>query len=127
MVEFVVWGTPRSQQAKRTGLWQEQVKKAVPCPPKLLTGLLRLRIDFFFDGATDLDTDNIIKPIQDALIDVVYEDDNIVVDVCARKIDLQHLPTLVAVPKKLLEALAEQTRDFVFVQVGASQDRLAFS
>ncbi len=109
------------------GGWQGQVKEAVPYLPKLLTGPLKLRIDFFFDGATDLDTDNIIKPIQDALNDVVYKDDETVVDVCARKIDLQHLPTLVAVPSSLLEALAEQTCDFVFVQVGGSQDRLAFS
>ena len=127
MVEFVVWGTPRSHQAKNKRLWQERVKESVPCLPKLLTGPLRLRIDFFFDGATDLDTDNIIKPIQDALNDVVYKDDEIVVDVCARKIDLRHLPSLVAVPLALLLALAEPTRDFVFVQVGASPDRLAFS
>ena len=127
MVEFIVPGTPRSQQAKSKGRWQEKVKEAVPCQPKLLTGPLRLRIDFFFDGATDLDTDNIIKPIQDALNDIVYKDDETVVDVCARKIDLQRLPALVAPPQRLLEALAEQDRDFVFVQIGAPQDQLAFS
>ena len=42
-------------------------------PPEFETlhGPLRLRIDFFFDGMTNLDTDNIIKPIQDALEDVL--------------------------------------------------------
>lgn len=127
MVEFIVWGTPRSQQAKYKGRWQGRVQQAVPPPPKLLTGPLRLRIDFFFDGATDLDTDNIIKPIQDALNDIVYKDDEIVVDVCARKIDLHHLPPLTAVPSALLAALAKPPGDFVFVQVGAAQHRLAFS
>ena len=127
MVEFVVWGIPRSQQAKHKGLWQGRVQQAVPFLPKLLTGPLRLRIDFFFDGATNLDTDNIIKPIQDALNDIVYKDDETVVDVCARKIDLQHLPTLVAVPSALLAALAKQAGDFVFVQVGAAPHRLVFT
>lgn len=107
MVEFVVWGTPRSQQAKHRGQWQTRVQKAAPLPPKLLTGPLKLRIDFFFEGATNLDTDNIIKPIQDSLNDVVYQDDETVVDVCARKIDRQHLPTLVAVPSVLLTALGD--------------------
>ena len=128
MVDFVVRGTPRSQRSSNSKKrWQQHVENAVPDLPKLLTGPLRVRIDFFFDGATDVDTDNIIKPIQDALNNIVYKDDETVVDVCARKINLQDLPVLVAVPSVLLAALAEPSRDFVFIQVGAAQDRLAFS
>ena len=127
MVDFVVRGTPISQRSKHTKkLWQQQVQKAVPDLPKLLTGPLRVRIDFFFAAAPDADTDNIIKPIQDALKKVVYEDDKIVVDVCARSINLQDLPMMVAVPSVLLAALSEPSSDFVFIQVGAAQDRLAF-
>ena len=128
MVDFVVRGTPISQRSKHTKkLWQQQVQKAVPDLPKLLTGSLRVRIDFFFAAAPDADTDNIIKPIQDALKKVVYEDDKIVVDVCARSINLQDLPMMVAVPSVLLAALSEPSSDFVFIQVGAAQDRLAFT
>ena len=128
MVDFVVRGTPISQRSKHTKkLWQQQVQKAVPDLPKLLTGPLRVRIDFFFDGATVVDTDNIIKPIQDALKDVVYADDKIVVDVCARSINLQDLPMMVAVPSALLAALARPSSDFVFIRVGSAQDRLVFS
>lgn len=128
MVDFVVRGTPRSQRSKHTKeLWQEQVQRAVPKLPKLLTGPLRVRIDFFFARATDVDTDNIIKPIQDALKDVVYEDDETVVDVCARSINLQDLPMMVAVPLALLTELAEPPSDFVYIRVGAAQDRLTFS
>lgn len=128
MVDFVVRGTPKSQNSKHTKkLWQQQVQNAVPALPKLLTGPLRVRIDFFFAGATDVDTDNIIKPIQDALKNVVYKDDKIVVDVCARSINLEDLPMLVAVPSTLLSALAEPSSDFVFIQVGAAQHRLTFT
>ena len=127
MVEFVVWGTPRSQQAKRKKLWKEKVQRAAPSLPKMLTGPLRLRIAFFYSVKTDLDTDNIIKPIQDALEDVLYEDDEVVIDVCARQIDLQRLPSVKAVPPVLLAALAKPARDFVFVRVAAADRGLAFS
>ncbi len=128
MVDFVVRGTPisqRSTNAKKR--WQQQVHDAAPDLPKLLTGPLRVRIDFFFAGATDVDTDNIIKPIQDALEDAVYRDDKTVVDVCARSINLQDLPMMVAVPSVLLAALSEPPSDFVFIRVGAAQHRLAFT
>ena len=128
MVDFVVRGTPisqRSTNAKKR--WQQQVREAVPDLPKLLTGPLRVRIDFFFDVVAVVDTDNIIKPIQDALKNFVYEDDKTVVDVCARSINLQDLPMMVAVPSVLLSALAEPSTDFVFIQVGAAQRRLAFT
>ena len=85
MIDFVVQGTPRSQQAKNKKGWIERVQRAVPSTADLLEGPLRVRIDFFFRGSTDLDTDNIIKPIQDALKEILYDDDETVVDVCARK------------------------------------------
>lgn len=127
MINFVVRGTPKSQQARSRQRWQAQVRQAVPTWVELMGGPLRLRIDFFFDGSTDLDIDNIIKPIQDALKAVVYDDDKTVVDVCARKINLRYLPVLNATPPALLVALAEPPGDFVFIRVAASQGRLDFS
>ena len=127
MIDFIVRGTPRSQQARRRKRWQQEVQEAVPAESSVMAGPLRLRIDFFFNGSTQLDTDNIIKPIQDALKAVVYEDDEAVIDVCARKIDLQQLPTLVAPPPTLSSALTEPLSDFVFVRVARAHPRLAFS
>lgn len=127
MVEFVVRGTPKSQQAGSRKRWQEKVQRAAPPSSELLTGPLRLRIDFFFDGSAGPDTDNIIKPIQDALEDIVYGDDETVVDVCARKIDLQRLPSLVAVSPTLLTALAEPSGDFVYIRVATAKRRLEFA
>ena len=127
MIDFVVRGTPKSQQAGSRKRWQETVKEAAPPVSELLTGPLRLRIDFFFDGSTNLDTDNIIKPIQDALEDIVYDDDETVVDVCARKIDLRSLPSLVAAPSTLLMTLGEFPGDFVYIRVATTHRRLEFA
>ncbi len=127
MIDFIIRGTPRSLQAKSKGKWQQQVQEAVPAGIEVLPGSLRLRIDFFFKGSTQLDTDNIIKPIQDALVSIVYDDDKSVIDVCARKINLLRLPHLVAVPSVLSSELVQQPSDFVFVRVATARNRLLFS
>ncbi len=126
LVDFVVPGTPKSQQADNKSIkrWQQKVKAAAPDLPEFLTGPLRVRIAFFFNGTTDVDTDNIIKPIQDALEETIYENDKIVVDVCARKIDRQRLPAVVGAPTVLLAALAEPAGNFVFVRVASAQNGL---
>ena len=126
MIDFVIRGTPRSLKAKSKGKWQQQVQDAVPAGVELLPGSLRLRIDFFFNGSTQLDTDNIIKPIQDALVSIVYDDDRVVTDVCARKVNLLRLPALVAVPPALSRALVQPPSDFVFVRVARAHNRLHF-
>lgn len=104
-----------------------QVQQAVPPKAVLLTGPLRLRIDFFFKGETQLDTDNIIKPIQDALKQFTYEDDETVTDVCSRKINLLQLPSILDAPPELLLALAEPPTDFVFIRVAAAHREMAFA
>lgn len=78
-------------------------------PDQLLDGSVRPRIDFFFE--TDLDGDNIIKPIRDALKDVVYEYDKAVVDVCARKDNRQDSPPIVNAPATPRDALSSTRGD----------------
>ena len=127
MIEFVVVGTPRSFRANSSPLWKAKVKEAVPEQDQLLDGPLRLRIDFFFGELTDLDTDNIIKPIQDALEDLVYDDDKTIVDVCARKIDrVQSLPVIDA-PMTLEQALNSTMGDFVYIRVAEARPEVTFS
>ena len=127
MIEFVVVGTPRTHKAHSRSQWQAAVKNAVPTDVGGLTGALRLRIDFFFENVTDLDADNIIKPIQDALEGVVYEDDEHVVDVCARKIGQQDLSPIIDPPTTLRNALRSQPGDFVYIRVAAARLEVAFS
>ncbi|MCY4517188.1 MAG: RusA family crossover junction endodeoxyribonuclease [Acidimicrobiaceae bacterium] len=127
MIEFVVLGTPRRHQARSRPRWQSTVKDAVPAHVGVLAGALRLRIDFFFADTTELDADNILKPIQDALEGVVYDDDEHVVDVCSRKIDRQHLPPMINPSTTLSHALATLPGDFVYIRVAAAQREVTFS
>ena len=127
MIEFVVVGTPRSHRARSRSQWQATVKKAVPAHAGVLAGALRLRIDFFFEDTTDLDADNIIKSIQDALEGIVYVDDEYVVDVCARKINQQRLPPIIEPSTTLSDALDLRPGDFVYIRVATAQPEVTFS
>ena len=71
-VEFIVAGTPKSVQSSRRGRWKEKVAGAARCarPPDSspAVGPVRVRLVFCFEE-TNLDADNIVKPILDALDD----------------------------------------------------------
>ncbi len=50
-------------------------------------GPILLQITYFYDSVA-MDVDNIVKPIQDALIGLAYVDDTQVTDILVRKRDL---------------------------------------
>lgn len=130
MIEFVVPGKPRvlGAAADSRALWEDQVRQAAPRLDHLLEGPLRLRIDFFFRNKTDLDTDNMIKPIQDALETILYKDDRTIEDVRARKINVdEHHLDLAGAPVVLRSALEDQQGDFVFIRVAPAYRRLVFA
>lgn len=130
MIEFVVPGKPRVLGATTDSKarWTSQVQHEAPRLDNLLEGPLRLQIDFFFRGKTDLDTDNMIKPIQDALETILYEDDRTIEDVRARKINVdEHHLDLAGVPDVLRSALEDQQDDFVFIRVAPAHRRLVFA
>ena len=87
-------GPPVSQQTRRRDrlkAWKVTVRQeaekywASRQPPA--TGLVRLKITYFYDLIA-IDVDNIVKPIQDALIGLLYVDDVQITDVLVRKRDL---------------------------------------
>lgn len=51
------------------------------------TGLVMLKVTYFYDSVA-MDVDNIVKPIQDAIIGLAYIDDNQITDVLVRKRNL---------------------------------------
>lgn len=127
MIEFIVTGTPRSHRATSRSQWQSKVQTAAPTQAALLAGPVLLRIDFFFEGTTDLDADNIIKPIQDALQHIIYGDDKAVVDVWSRKLDRLNPPPFISAPATLDNALNATTGDFVYIRVAAAHSEVTFS
>ena len=127
MIDFIVWGKPKSQGSRRKKRWQARVEQGAPRQTPLLAGPHRLRIDYFYDGTTDLDVDNIIKPIQDALQGIVYANDGTVIDVCSRKINLQQIPRFEVAPAALRAALIESRGDFVFIRIADPHTQLEFT
>jgi len=87
-------GPPVSQQTRRRERlrdWKrvvrQEAEKYWSSGQKATTGLIMLQITYFYDSVA-IDVDNIVKPIQDAIIGLVYIDDDQVTDVLVRKRDL---------------------------------------
>src|SRR5262245_47547236 len=90
-IEFVIRGTPVSLQAKGKGnlkAWKARVEQSAraawPAGEPPLTGEVTIVITYFYRGRTP-DVDNIVKPVQDALSSIVYDDDEQVTQLIVRK------------------------------------------
>ena len=90
--EFVVLGRPRTKNANSSKKWELDVEKAARqrwgnCEPA--TSDLAVSITYlcntFQPGGQQPDSDNIAKPIVEALKHLVYHDDHIVTDVLCRR------------------------------------------
>ncbi|WP_225883977.1 RusA family crossover junction endodeoxyribonuclease [Prochlorothrix hollandica] len=87
-------GPPVSQQTRRRErlrAWKivvrQEAEKYWSPGQKAATGLIMLKITYFYDSVA-MDVDNIVKPIQDAIIGLAYIDDDQVTDVLVRKRNL---------------------------------------
>ncbi|MBN3880199.1 MULTISPECIES: RusA family crossover junction endodeoxyribonuclease [unclassified Nostoc] len=95
--EFIVDGPPVSQQARKRGKgnrlqdWKKTVRQEAEkywsSEQKTAAGLVMLQITYFYDS-DQIDVDNIVKPIQDAIKGLAYVDDNQVSDLLVRKRNL---------------------------------------
>jgi crossover junction endodeoxyribonuclease RusA len=126
--EFLIPKRPVSLQARsRANLqaWKnfvcEEAKKVwdINLPP-VSSPPLRFSIVYLCDSSP-ADIDNIIKPIQDALVGLVFEDDFLISDVdshrrfLADSIDITDLPPL-------LRDAVEMGRECVYVRVSDAED-----
>ena len=89
--EFVLPRGPVSQQARRQErlrewkrLVAERARLALEEPGVLATTPVALRLLYLYDEVA-VDVDNVLKPILDALIGVLLEDDALVTDVEIRR------------------------------------------
>ncbi|MEH2192684.1 MAG: RusA family crossover junction endodeoxyribonuclease [Nostoc sp.] len=95
--EVIVDGPPVSQQARNRGKgnrlqdWKKTVRQEAEkywsSEQKIATGLVMLQITYFYDS-DQMDVDNIVKPIQDAIKGLAYIDDKQVSDLVVRKRNL---------------------------------------
>jgi crossover junction endodeoxyribonuclease RusA len=94
--EFTVDGPPVSHQTRRAArlrAWKQAVRDAAaqswPADTQPVTVQLKITVTYYHDGvAVLMDNDNLLKPIQDALNGLVYEDDRLITDTVVRKTDL---------------------------------------
>lgn len=90
--EFIVTGTPRSIHSRNSRrVWTNTVKDAAAAAwvdDRPLGTEVNVTIVYFYrDGS--IDVDNLIKPIMDAMNNVIYDDDALVSQVLARKTELR--------------------------------------
>ena len=118
--EFVIPQRPVSQQARRQSRlreWKafvaEHARLAITEPRDLPSDPVALRLLYVYDEAA-LDVDNILKPIQDALVGVLLGDDSIITDVEIRRRWRRTTFTLNAVSPTLAAGLA-LGHEFVYV------------
>ena len=119
--EFLIPRRPLSVNAKgyNLRLWKAYVHgealKAWTGPP--LSGIdLQLSLVYLYDGPAPVDTDNIVKPIQDALTGLVYEDDQLVSDVESHRRPLTGTFDITRFPSLLLSGLLSG-QECVFVSI----------
>lgn len=79
-------------------------------------------IIYFYADYTDLDVDNIAKPILDCLEDVVYANDRVIEQLIVRKTGLTGGLTVRNPSPSLANALAGVTRDFVYIRISNPPD-----
>ena len=130
LLEFVVEGPPVSHQARDKDLlrdWRLRVRTAAlqrwPSGqlPVRIYGL-RIVVVFFHDGPTyRMDNDNMVKPIQDALQSLVYDDDEQITDTIVRRRDL-NAPHRVRGMSPVMASGFATAREFLYIRVDEASD-----
>jgi crossover junction endodeoxyribonuclease RusA len=129
--EFLIRSRPVSQQTRRRERlheWEEFVRREasrywtlahMPADSPVCITLV-----YLYDEVA-LDVDNVIKPIQDALVGLAFPDDSLITDAIIRRRQLRGRFDLSGVPSVLIEGF-EYGGEFVYVHVGDAppQERL---
>lgn len=126
ILEFLISKRPVSLQTRNRRNLQEwkdfvrhEASKFWTGQPPIQGNDLRLTLVYLCDESPP-DIDNIIKPIQDALVGLVFEDDNLIADVDSHRRFLSEPLDLARLPNLLVEGslLGEE---FVYVKVSLSR------
>lgn len=121
-IDFVVQGTAVSVQAesRSKARWMETVKQAsldAIDPPKFSSDEnMSVTLYYFSDGPKQVDTDNIIKPILDALAPQIYQDDRQVDRVTAHQFEPENL-FMFSNPSEAFSRALEMERPVLYVRI----------
>jgi len=120
---FPVIGVPVSSQSSRESkkryqqLVAQEATKSVPSPIEDKEKV-RIEIDWFSEGFENKpDSDNIVKPIIDALKGILFADDRQVESHIARRHDTLGVMTFQMEPLLIIEPLLNGNNDYVFIRI----------
>jgi Holliday junction resolvase RusA-like endonuclease len=122
-LEFTVEGPPVSHQTNnrpKLQAWMQVVKAAAAArwTGAPLTVPLRLTVAYYHEGpAIRIDNDNMVKPIQDALNQFVYQDDKQITDTVVRKTNIDEPFAVRGASMVLLEAFS-RGKEFLHITIG---------
>jgi crossover junction endodeoxyribonuclease RusA len=128
--EFIIPGPPRSQQTRhrvQLRTWKDAVREAAskrwPIGVAPDTGDIRIIVQYVLDKPRVLiDGDKLLKPIQDALIGLVYDDDRQITDAVTQKRPIDD-PFFVRHMSMVLAEGFAKGDEFVYVRVEQLTDR----
>jgi crossover junction endodeoxyribonuclease RusA len=123
LLEFTVPGPPVSHQScNRVKLaeWRERVRSLAAKEWKSGAPLeiqLKIMVAYYHEGQrVRIDNDNLVKPIQDALIGLIYRDDRCITDTIIRKTSIDGAFQVRGQSLVLLEAFHRRV-EFVHIVV----------
>jgi crossover junction endodeoxyribonuclease RusA len=127
--EFTVDGPLVSHQTRNTArlrTWQQTVRVAAarrwPAGTPPVTERLRFTVTYYHDGiSVRIDNDNLVKPIQDALNGLIYEDDRQITDTHVCKTDLNGSFRVRDMSPVLAEGFC-RGNEFLYVRVELAPD-----
>ena len=120
--EFLVFGTPLSQQASSTSKqeWKQRIReesaKKLPEMSFCYEGHVAVTIYHFPQSVMVGDVDNIVKPILDALGAHLYKDDNQVVRVAVQKFEAGQ-PAIFTNPSAALTEALTGPRPVTYIEI----------
>lgn len=117
--EIVVFGIPRTSQARSLPTWKSQVSSSARdvCTTPLEGDDLVIDITVYYNNLPTFDNDNVLKPIRDALNEICYHDDHQISDDHIRRRPLRgYSGTIQDASPELLAALRSR-RDFVHIVI----------
>ena len=127
--EFTVDGPPVSYQTRnvvRLRAWQQAERVAAvqrwPASTPPVTERLQFTVTYYHDGiSVQMDNDNLVKPIQDALNGLIYEDDRQITDTYIRKTDLNGSFRVRGMSPVLAEGFC-RGNEFLYVRIELAPD-----
>jgi hypothetical protein len=121
LASFPVIGKPASLRSNQTKQrWQSLIMNTAQTyqkKPLKIDVKLELQIDWFSQERKNrADVDNILKPILDALKNVIYVDDVQVLGVSARHHDLHSVLTFIGQPLEIINPLLEGKKEYIYIR-----------